>query len=45
MTHDMGDLPMNEKEAFENLEHVYLHLAKQAQLPIRLFAFMPLPSW
>lgn len=45
MTHDMGNLPTNESEAFENLQHVYLHLAKQGKLPIRLFTFMPLSAW
>ena len=45
MTHDMGDLPTNELEAFENLQHVYLDLAKQKRLPLRVFAFMPLTAW
>lgn len=45
MTHDMGNLPTNEVEAFENLEHVYLDLARDRKLPIRLFTFMPLTAW
>lgn len=45
MTHDMGDLPTDEHEAFENLENIYLALAKEGKLPIRLFIFMPLTAW
>lgn len=45
MTHDMGNLPVNEAEAFENLEHVYLSLARDKKLQVRLFTFMPLPAW
>jgi hypothetical protein len=41
----MGGLPTNEAEAYENLEHVYRHLASQGKLPVRVFAFMPLTSW
>lgn len=45
MAHDMGDIPADEEEAFDTLNHVYRHLVQTGQLPIRLFAFTPLPSW
>ena len=45
MVSDMGDMPTNQTEAFENLEHVYHHMANQGELPVRVFAFMPLTSW
>ena len=45
MAHDMGTCPPSEADAFENLIDVYLHMAKQGELPIRLFAFTPLANW
>lgn len=45
MVHDMGAVPTNELEAFENLEAVYRHLADRGELPIRIFAFTPLSGW
>ena len=45
MAHDMGAVPTNEAEAFQNLQEVYMYMAEKSELPIRLFAFTPLTAW
>ena len=41
---DMGSIGETE-EVWEELEQVYMAAADKAELPIRVFAMVPLPTW
>ena len=41
---DMGSIGETE-EVWEDLEQVYMAAADKAELPIRVFAMVPLPTW
>eukprot|EP00887_Chlorella_sp_A99_P005517 scaffold1.g5517.t1 len=47
LLHDMGRLAFMEGEeaAWEDLEEIYVPAADAGQLPLRLYSFVPLPTW